>query len=83
MKQYRKKRRKEFKLFMSAILQDYINWAVNEPNNNGNKDCAQMSKSSTGIIWNDRSCADMINFICEKPKGMETLTNLLPSRKKT
>ncbi|XP_058240753.1 CD209 antigen-like protein E [Hemibagrus wyckioides] len=40
-------------------------WDKDEPNNDGDEDCAAIYASSE-TVWNDRKCSDVLPWICEK-----------------
>ncbi|KAK3757268.1 hypothetical protein RRG08_047459 [Elysia crispata] len=41
-------------------------WAINEPNDDGNEDCVAISLKNRKTVLNDLSCSSTNNFICEK-----------------
>ena len=44
----------------------YANWAQGEPNSIRGEDCGEIHYISNGITgWNDLSCSNTINAICE------------------
>jgi hypothetical protein len=44
----------------------YTNWASGEPNQAGEEDCAELSKSA-GNAWTDRTCGSLTQpFVCEQ-----------------
>ncbi|CAG5119611.1 unnamed protein product, partial [Candidula unifasciata] len=45
----------------------YANWAPGQPDNSGSaEDCMQYQQSTSGTyIWNDASCNNLFNFVCE------------------
>ena len=48
---------------------EYQNWGSGEPNNyGGNERCGSIHDWYTGMSWNDISCEDRLNFVCEKSK---------------
>ena len=43
----------------------YEDWAMGEPNNDGNEDCGVLSFNHE-YHWDDRACSNMYaNFVCE------------------
>ncbi|GAB3326729.1 hypothetical protein GCM10027428_35520 [Haliea atlantica] len=55
----------------------YTNWDLNEPGNSGNEDCLKLV--SGGPEWNDDSCRDSNDYICEIDSyGSGTLFDMTP-----
>ncbi|XP_071154212.1 uncharacterized protein [Mytilus edulis] len=46
-------------------LEQHTNWAPKKPDNNYGQDCLQML-ASANYLWNDQTCTNKINYICEK-----------------
>ena len=49
-------------LWVDGTNGTYTNWKTNEPNNNGNEDCAAIADSAGQ--WNDAPCDGLHEFIC-------------------
>ena len=55
----------------------YTNWNKDEPNNDGDQDCAILWSGQVRNFWDDIECHHEQWFVCEK--GRPTDFNLLPS----
>ncbi|KAJ8963889.1 hypothetical protein NQ314_005306 [Rhamnusium bicolor] len=45
---------------------EYTNWATNQPDNENERCLEVLRDKDKGLLWNDRDCNGMLNFICEK-----------------
>lgn len=52
---------------------DWTYWSRNEPNDrDDNEACVEMVWTDNGR-WNDVSCGNRLNYLCEGPAGMRLL----------
>ena len=58
---------------------DYVNWAVNEPNNhNGEENCVEMINYGSFSAWNDYFCYSTKAYICEISRSDTPLNPTVP-----